>query len=99
MARLRWTAEALDWLRDIHDYIAADSPRAAARVIDGIVEKAEALPSFPDIGTRLRTLPEGELRMILYGHYRIVYLRSADGEVLDVIGVFHGALDIDRYLP
>lgn len=32
MVELNWTAEAQTWLRDIFDYIAADSPKAAARV-------------------------------------------------------------------
>lgn len=99
MAALRWTAEALDWLEDIHRYIAQDNPQAAAKVIDGIIGKAELLSEFPDIGTRLRVVPEGEVRMVLYGHYRIAYLRRNDSEIVEILGVFHGALDIDRYIP
>lgn len=99
MARLKWTDEALSWLEEIHAYIAKDSPRSAARVIDGIVEKAEVLLAHPAFGTRLRSVPEGEIRMLLYGHYRIVYLLRTDDEVIDILGVFHGALNIDRYLP
>jgi plasmid stabilization system protein ParE len=37
--------------------------------------------------------------MILYGHYRVVYLHRDAMETVDILGVFHGALDIDRYLP
>lgn len=99
MAQLSWSLEALDWLEDIHAYIARDNPRAAAKVIDGIVEKAELLKTHPAIGTRLRVVPEGEVRMLLYGHYRIAYLWRADADAIDMLGVFHGALDIDRYLP
>ena len=99
MAVLRWTNEAMDWLEDIYRYIAHDNPEAASKVIDGIVDKAEVLTTFPDIGTRLRIVPEGEIRMILYGHYRVVYLHRAAIETVDILGVFHGALDIDRYLP
>lgn len=99
MAELKWTNEALDWLEVIHRYVAQDNPNAAARVIDGILEKAETLTSFPDMGTRLRVVPEGDVRMILYGHYRVAYLHRNDSETIEVIGVFHGALNIDRYLP
>ncbi len=99
MAELRWTAEALDWLEEIYSYIAQDNPVAAAQVVDGIYEKAQMLTRHPDIGTRLRQVAEGEVRFILYGHYRIAYLRHADNELIDIIGVFHGALDIDKYLP
>ena len=31
MATVSWTDEAQLWLRDIHDYIAADNPAAAQR--------------------------------------------------------------------
>lgn len=65
MAELRWTAEAMDWLEEIHAYIAGDNPEAAGKVIAGIVAKAELLREFPDIGTRLRRIPEGEVRMVL----------------------------------
>jgi len=99
MAELRWTAEALAWLEDIDLYIAADNPPAAAKVVDGIVAKAELAAEFPDIGTRLRVVPEGEVRMLLYGHYRIAYLRRGDAAIVEILGVFHGALDINRYLP
>ena len=99
MAELRWTPEALDWLEDIHRYIAQNNPHAAESVIDGILKKADVLTAFPDIGTRLRIVPEGDVRMILYGHYRIAYLCRNDSEVIDVLGVFHGALDIDKYIP
>ena len=99
MAQLRWTVEALDWLEDIYRYIATDNPGAAAKVIDGIVAKAGLLMRFPDIGSRLRTVPEGDVRMVLYGQYRLVYLHRGDEEIVEVLGVFRGALDIDRYLP
>ena len=36
------------------------------------------------------------VRMLLYGHYRIAYLVKDDGNV-DILGVFHGSLDITRY--
>ena len=29
----------------------------------------------------------------------IAYLHRAEAAAIDILGVFHGALDIDRYLP
>jgi len=40
MAEIRWTEEAHRWLHDIFDYIAADNPEAAQKVVSGIYEKA-----------------------------------------------------------
>jgi len=96
VARLNWTSEAERWLRDIYDYIAADNPTAATGVVEGIYEKAQILTDFPEAGYRYEGIDE-DVRILLYGHYRITYLIKPDGNI-DILGVFHGALDIDRYL-
>ena len=98
MAEIRWTTEAEIWLKDIYDYIAHHDPSAAARVVAGIYEKAQVLKEYPEIGYKYRSEPEGEIRILLYGHYRIAYL-LADHRPINILGVFHGALEIDRYLP
>ena len=59
MAEIRWTEEAHRWLRDIHDYIAADNPGAAQQVVSGIYEKAQVLLLFPEIGHKYRAEAEG----------------------------------------
>ena len=97
MAKITWTSEAERWLKDIYDYIAADNQSAAARVIAGIYEKAQVLAQFPEIGYRYDKHQNDAVRILLYGHYRIAYLVRADGGV-DILGVFHGALDMQRYL-
>ena len=74
MAILNWTYEAERWLREIHTYIAIDSPKSANQVIAGIYKKAQLLKDFPEIGYQYRTEPEGDIRILLYGHYRIAYL-------------------------
>lgn len=99
MAKIRWSSESEAWLRDIYAYIAEDNPSAAARVIKGIYGKSQILKQFPEIGYRYRLEPEGEIRILLYGHYRIAYLWRKEEELIDILGVFHGALDIDKYLP
>jgi toxin ParE1/3/4 len=71
MAEIRWTEEAQRWLRDIHAYITADNPDAAQTVVLGIYEKAQVLNQYPGIGHMYRPEAEGEIRILLYGHYRI----------------------------
>ena len=97
MAKIRWTQEAELWLKDIHDFIAEDSKQAAEEVIDGIYQRAQILRHHPRIGHTYRTEEEGEVRILLYGHYRITYLLT-DNDSIIILGVFHGALDIERYL-
>ena len=95
MAAITWTQEAQRWLEDIFEYIAADNPQAAARTVQGIYERAQDLATFPEIGYRY-VASSRHVRIRLYGHYRIAYLIKEDGNV-DILGVFHGSLDITRY--
>ena len=95
MAEIVWTAEAQRWLRDIHDYIATDNPDAAHRIVSAIHQRAQILLTFPEIGHRYRD--DRDIRILLYGHYRIAYLIKSSRSI-DVLGVFHGSLEIDRYL-
>jgi plasmid stabilization system protein ParE len=47
------------------------------------------------MGHRYSASPR-HVRILHYGHYRIAYLVKDDGNV-DILGVFHGSLDITRY--
>lgn len=96
MVEVAWTEEAQRWLEDIFEYIAADNPRAAANVVSGIYERSQILGQFPEIGYRYEASAR-EVRILLYGHYRIASLVSSTGSV-DILGVFHGGLEINRYL-
>ena len=97
MAEIRWTVEAADCLEQIYDYIARDNPTAARKVIGGIYEKVEMIGRQPRIGQRYEPISDREVREILYGHYRIPYLVISDRHV-EILGVFHGAMDIERHL-
>ena len=97
MEKVIWSQEARDWLREIHDYIAADNPAAAERTIAGITAKAQILSRFPELGHRYAKYLERNVRIVLYGHFRIAY-EVAPGAEIRILGVFHGALDIERLL-
>ncbi len=96
MAEISWTHESEIWLKDIYDYIAADNPEAGARTVLAIFDTAQLLRNHPRLGHRYEPDESREIRILLYEHYRIAYLIKPDGN-LDILGVFHGALDIDRY--
>lgn len=97
MAELRWTAEAQLWLQEIHQYIAQDNSKAAAEVVQGIYQRAQVLADFPQIGHRHDALPGAEVRVLLYGHYRIAY-RIKPSDDIDILGVFHGAMRMEHYI-
>jgi toxin ParE1/3/4 len=90
--KVAWTYRARAHLRAIHDYVAADSPRSATRLVDRITRKSESLARFPLIG---HTIPEYEsesIRQVLEGNYRIIHRIKPDR--VEVIAVIHGAREL-----
>ena len=94
---ITWTFEARLWLKEIYEYIAQDSPKNAQKVVASIREKAQMLRGFPEIGKKYEHPSKEDVRILLYSHYRLTYLIYTDGNI-SILGVFHGALDINRYL-
>jgi plasmid stabilization system protein ParE len=97
LAEINWTAEAQTWLKDIYDYIARDNRAAAARTVAGIFLKTQLLTTHPHLGQQYDFHEGRQVRILHFGHYRIAYLIKQDGNI-DILGIFHGALDIERYL-
>ena len=97
MARIIWTREAIRWLRDIHAYIAGDNPAAAFRVVSGIYEKIQLLRTHPRLGGRHESISDREVGIVLFGHHRIAYLVKSEDQI-DILGIFHAAMEIERYL-
>ena len=97
MAEITWTLESERWLREIYDYIATHDSQAATRLVEGIHERVQILRQFPLLGHIYEGHTGQHIRILHYGHYRIVYLIKPDQD-MDILGVFHGALDVDRYV-
>ncbi len=58
-------------------------------------DRAGILLKFPQIGYQYSE--RQDIRVLLYGHYRIAYLLTPEKNI-EILGVFHGALDMARYL-
>ena len=97
MVEINWTNEAQLWLRDIYHYIAIDNREAAERTVIGIFRKAQLLTNHPRLGHRYEMERSREVRILIFGHYRIAYLIKSEVRI-DILGVFHDALNIERYL-
>lgn len=97
MGEVKWSRGALSWLREIHDYIARESPEAARRTVEGILDRIEDLVEFPEIGQSYTTRSGRQVRLLLYGHYRIAYQVTEQKDVR-LLGVFHGSLELERRL-
>jgi len=70
---LKWTKKALSDLARLYEFLAAVNPKAAARVLQQLVNAADSLPAHPNRGKRLEEFKPRNVRRILAGHYEIRY--------------------------
>ncbi len=49
------------------------------------------------VATLVLKVTDREVCEILHGHYRIAYLIKTDDRI-EILGIFHGAMEIERYL-
>lgn len=88
MAEVRWARRALEDLREIHDFIARDSPRAAEAMVERILSASERLATFPLSGRLVPEFPDSGYREVLVSNYRVQF-RIAD-PIVWVVTVVHG---------
>jgi len=89
MARITWTALAIEDLKNIYNYILNDSKIYADRIVEKIMARVDQLAYFPRAG---RVVPEFEnesLRELIEGNYRIIYKLTA--HKISIIRIHHAA--------
>lgn len=85
--RVVWTPEAQQDRADVWDYIAADNPRAAARMDQLFSDAAARLATHPKLGRAGRVT--GTRELIPHESYRLVY--EIEGETVWVLALVHTA--------
>ena len=97
MARaLAWSPEAIEDIESIAAYIERDSPWYAKAVAAKIVETAETIPDFPEMGRVVPEIGETAIRERLVHRYRVIY-RLEQAHVL-VAAVIHGRQDFEPFV-
>jgi toxin ParE1/3/4 len=89
MAQISWTSQALDDLQAIGDFIARDTPAFAQVLVDKVFDGVQRLENFPRSGRIVPEINQENIREIILGSYRIVYL--LDGDVVNILTVFHAS--------
>lgn len=85
---IRWTDRARDDLTEIGDFIAKDSPAAAARWVETLIKSVERVGRFPLSGRIVPEVDRDDVREVIRASYRIVYRVREDA--IDVLTVFEG---------
>jgi toxin ParE1/3/4 len=95
VSRIEFTPAALSDLDGIWDYIAADSPAAADRVVRHIEKTARQLIDTPYLGRPCPAWANGLRSFVVQPYpYLLFYRPLADG--LRVVRILHGARDLPR---
>ena len=90
MARgLVWSPEAIEDIESIASYIERDSRWYAKAIASKIVETAETIPDFPEMGRVVPEIADASIRERFVYSYRIIY--SLEPERVLVAAVIHGS--------
>lgn len=83
--------DALRDLSEIHDYIAADNPRAASKIVARLFGSFTTAATFPEIGKRVRAYARA--RRLVVGKYLVYYSTDLVEERITILRVLDGRRD------
>jgi len=86
--RLRWSDEARAQLREAQEFVVAENPSAARRLLAAIREAASRLRDFPHLGHAIEPAPVRSFA-VPRTRYLLFYVVQADTVL--IISVWHGA--------
>jgi toxin ParE1/3/4 len=86
--KIVWTESARQDLRQVFEYIAGDSPKAASKLLSVIKERAALLQDNPHMGRIGRV--DGTRELVIAGTEYILPYRVKDNQI-QILAVFHGA--------
>ena len=95
--KIRYRPTALEQLERIHDYIAADSERAAQRIIARIKRTIDLLTQLPNSGRPSEIAGIRELPIVRYPYIVFYTLDAEAGEVV-ILRVRHTSQDPAHHL-
>ena len=98
MARgLVWSPEAIEDIESIASYIERDSVWYAKAVASKIVETAETISNFPELGRVVPEIGNPAIRERFAYSYRIIY--RIESERVLVAAVIHGSRLLQPFVP
>ena len=91
--KVLWTNTAIAQLGAIHGYISQTSPKYAQRVVDQLTGRSVQIATFPFSGRMVPEYKLNEIREVIEGSYRIIYLVKTE-EQIEVLAVVHQSRNI-----
>lgn len=94
MKRFKLSPEAAADVREIWEYIARDSPRAARRVRLQLFDACKLLATNPHLGHPREDLTSKPVLFWPTGSYLVIY--RVAGRTLEIVRIVHAARDVAR---
>lgn len=89
--KVLWADAAVAQLEAIHDYVSQTSPEYASRIVDRLTKRSVQISAFPFFGRRVPEYELNEVREVIEGSYRIIYLVKEDEGQIEVLAVIHSS--------
>ncbi|MBV9209216.1 MAG: type II toxin-antitoxin system RelE/ParE family toxin [Acidobacteria bacterium] len=89
--KVLWTDAALAQLQAIHDYVAQTSSEYARRIVDRLTRRSSQIAAFPFSGRMVSEYELNEVRQVIEGSYRLIYLIKEDENQIEVLAVIHSS--------
>ena len=87
--KIIFAPQAIAQLEQIVRFIAQDDSQAAIRFGNYLVDRAESLANFPELGTPYRKRPN--VRWLLCKSYFIYYRLRREEQVIEIMDYWHSA--------
>ena len=96
MASVRWTVGAWEDLRGLVSFVGRYSEMYGGALAARIVLAVDTLEIHPMLGRMVPEYEEEDVREIIVGNYRVVYLLA--GSDIGIVAIIHGSRNIIRRL-
>jgi toxin ParE1/3/4 len=87
--KVLWADAAERQLKAIHDYVAETSTDYAQRLVDRLTKRSIQIALFPFSGRMVPEYELNEVRELLEGSYRIIYLINVEKDQIEVLALIH----------
>jgi toxin ParE1/3/4 len=84
---LVYSAEAIDDLIRLREFIAVHNPHAANRIATELLTRIEQLCAFPEMGKQAPQSPTPLIRDFIFGHYIVRY--AIHSEAITILKIWH----------
>jgi len=95
MVKIVWTELSLFDLKEIFDYITANSNRYATITTNKIYQRVQVIADNPNTGKIVDEFNEKSIRELIEGKYRIIYSIKTNSQV-DILRIYHSARLLKR---